>query len=176
MIKQSKQSEMEAIMAVADAMCLAARTAPKARGKDYIETAIVTGDEKEELAKKMEELGDKLGLAFFSRDAQNLRVSDAVVLIGEANVPRGLNEGCQYCGFDNCKECQQSKGYCAYTGVDLGIAVGSAAGIAADARADNRIMFSVGRAAMEMNLLGDKVCQAFGIPLSASGKSPFFDR
>ena len=31
-------------------------------------------------------------------------------------------------------------------------------------------------AAQEMHLLGEDVCQIMGIPLSASGKSPFFDR
>ena len=65
---------------------------------------------------------------------------------------------------------------CAYTGIDLGIAVGSAVSTATDARVDNRIMFSIGRAAQEMHLLGEDVCQIMGIPLSASGKSPFFDR
>ena len=60
--------------------------------------------------------------------------------------------------------------------MDLGIAIGSAVSVATDARVDNRVMFSIGRAAMEMKLLGDRVCQMVGIPLSVSGKSPFFDR
>ena len=60
--------------------------------------------------------------------------------------------------------------------MDLGIAIGSAVSMAADARVDNRVMFSVGRAAMEMKLLGDRVSQMVGIPLCVSGKSPFFDR
>lgn len=38
-------------------MCAAARTAPKAHGKDTMHTLILTGDEKEQLAKKMEEFG-----------------------------------------------------------------------------------------------------------------------
>ena len=89
---------------------------------------------------------------------------------------RGLNTGCQFCGFENCKACLDAGGKCAYTAMDLGIAIGAAVSVAADARVDNRVMFSAGRAAMEMKLLGEKVCQMVGIPLSVSGKSPFFDR
>ena len=44
------------------------------------------------------------------------------------------------------------------------------------ARVDNRVMFSVGRAARSLGLLGASVTLVLGIPLSVSGKSPFFDR
>ena len=44
------------------------------------------------------------------------------------------------------------------------------------ARVDNRVMFSVGRAARSLGLLGASVTLVLGIPLSISGKSPFFDR
>jgi uncharacterized ferredoxin-like protein len=37
-------------------------------------------------------------------------------------------------------------------------------------------MYSIGRASLELGLLGPKVKQALGIPLSVTGKSPFFDR
>ena len=60
--------------------------------------------------------------------------------------------------------------------MDLGIALGSAVSIAADNRIDNRIMFSAGVAAMEMNLLGPGVGEIIGIPLSATKKSIYFDR
>ena len=58
----------------------------------------------------------------------------------------------------------------------LGIAAGSAAGVAADARIDNRIIFSAGRAALSLKLMGDRVKVILSIPLSATGKSPYFDR
>jgi uncharacterized ferredoxin-like protein len=45
-----------------------------------------------------------------------------------------------------------------------------------DHRIDNRVMYTVGQAILEMKLLGEDVRIAFGIPLSVSGKSPFFDR
>jgi len=60
--------------------------------------------------------------------------------------------------------------------VDLGIAIGSAVSIAADLRVDNRVMYSVGKAALNVGILGDDVKIAYGIPLSISGKNPFFDR
>ena len=59
--------------------------------------------------------------------------------------------------------------------IDLGIAVGSAVSVAADMRIDNRVMFSVGKAAQSMKLLGE-CTRIMGIPLSVSGKSPMFDR
>ncbi len=67
-------------------------------------------------------------------------------------------------------------GRCAYISIDIGIALGSAISVAADRRIDNRVMFSIGRAAMELDFFEQEVCQAFGIPLSATGKSPYFDR
>ena len=60
--------------------------------------------------------------------------------------------------------------------VDLGIAIGSAVSVAADLRVDNRVMYSVGKAALNIGILGEDVKIAYGIPLSISGKNPFFDR
>lgn len=176
MFIQEKQAEEEMVLQTAKAMCGAARTAPKAKGMDCIHTAVLTGEDLEKLADEMNRMADELGYGFFHRDANNLRSSDAVVLIGIENKVRGLNSGCRLCGFADCKACVEAGGRCAYTGIDLGIAVGSAVSIAADARVDNRVMFSAGRVAMEMKLLGEKVCQVMAVPLSASGKSPFFDR
>lgn len=176
MLIQEKQAEEDAVIQTAKAMCQAARTAPKAKGMDYVHTAILTGEEKDRLADEMDRLSEVFHYQFFHRDADNLRKAFAVVLIGQENAVHGLNEGCRFCGFENCKACLEAGANCAYTAMDLGIAIGSAVSVAADARVDNRVMFSVGRAAMEMKLLGDRVCQMVGIPLSVSGKSPFFDR
>jgi uncharacterized ferredoxin-like protein len=60
--------------------------------------------------------------------------------------------------------------------MDLGIAIGSAVSVAADNRIDNRVMFSAGRAGMNLKFLGGTARQVIGIPLAAKGKSPFFDR
>jgi len=48
--------------------------------------------------------------------------------------------------------------------------------VAADLRVDNRVMYSVGKAALNIGILGEDVKIAYGIPLSISGKNPFFDR
>jgi uncharacterized ferredoxin-like protein len=57
----------------------------------------------------------------------------------------------------------------------MGIAVGSAVALAANLRVDNRVMFSVGKMAKDMDLLPG-CSMVLAIPLSISGKSPFFDR
>lgn len=176
MIMDSKKAEMEAVISVAQQMCAAARTAPKTKGQDYIHTCILTEEDLEKLADKMEELSDELGYGFFKRDAANVRASQAVVLLGAENVRRGLGAGCGLCGHADCNACQKVGGTCVFGPMDLGIAVGSAVSVAEDARIDNRVMFSVGRTAMAMGIFDGKVTEIIGIPLSVSGKSPYFDR
>ena len=102
MLYSSHDAEQAQLFATAQAMCAAARTAPKTKGQDYLETCIVTGDDLEPLAAKMEELSDAHNAAFLRRDAGNIRSSGAVVLLGAKNVPHGINGLCQYCGFPDC--------------------------------------------------------------------------
>jgi uncharacterized ferredoxin-like protein len=45
-----------------------------------------------------------------------------------------------------------------------------------EARVDNRIMYSAGMAARDLKLLGDDIQIIYCIPLSCTGKNPFFDR
>jgi uncharacterized ferredoxin-like protein len=54
MAKTSRDPETEGVIHVANLMCVAARTAPKARGMDNIVSTVLTGKEKESLARKME--------------------------------------------------------------------------------------------------------------------------
>lgn len=161
-------------MAVAKAIMTAARTAPKARGTDNLEIiAIVDRAEMEAIASHMNTMSSRQGRQFFTRDAQNLLQSEAVVLIGTRNSVLKLN--CGYCGFETCelKETQPNVP-CAFNVNDLGIAIGSAVSVAADNRVDSRVMWSVAGAAMELGYID---CHAsFAILLSCSGKSPFFDR
>jgi len=157
------------------AVCAAARTAPKACGIDHMETAILTGEDKAKLTEEMRRLGETLPAPFFIRDAGNVDASGAVVLVGVKCEPRGLNERCSLCGFDNCAACTAAGATCVFTPLDLGIALGSAVAMAADCRMDNRIMFTIGKAAAALGLLGEYKL-IMGIPLSVSGKSPFFDR
>lgn len=165
-----------AVLRTAQAMCAAARTAPKARGIDHIETCILTSQEKDDLAAEMDKLGDTLGAGFFHRDAQNVRDAQALVLLGIDYAQRGLNEICQLCNNHNCAECAQKDAVCIYDPMDLGIAIGSAVAVAADDRIDNRVLFSAGKAALAAGTFADNITLVMGIPLSCSGKSPFFDR
>ena len=177
MMFSEKQMEEKAVMDTASRMCAAARTAPKARGIDNIVTLVLSGTEKDALADKMDEINNREfegTSTTFPRDAKNLRLSQAVVLIGVKRIYAGL-KFCSFCGFENCDKCKEVGGRCAYNMIDLGIALGSAVSIAADDRIDNRIMYSIGKAATEMNYADDSVVW-HGIPISLSGKNIFFDR
>lgn len=84
---------------------------------------------------------------------------------------------CGMCGFQDCTEKDKHPDHpCVFNTGDLGIAIGSAVSVAMDHRVDNRIMYTVGQAVLEMGILGSEIKIAYGIPLSASGKNPFFDR
>ena len=176
MFYNSEDMECRAALDAAARVCAAARTAPKARGIDNIHTAVLTDADKDAVAETMERLGSEMSADFFLRDAGNVRAAGALVLIGIEEGQRGLGEICGYCHHRNCAACRENSGVCVYDPIDVGIALGSAAATAADLRMDSRILFSAGRAAKEMGLLGENVGQVFGLPLSVSGKSPFFDR
>ena len=159
MMYSSNDMEMRAALSAAESVCAAARTAPKACGIDHLVT-----------------LSEQSGMGFLMRDAGNVRAAQVLVLFGVKEEVRGLGEICGYCHYKNCAECKKADGVCVYDPMDLGIALGSAAAVAADCRVDNRILFSAGRAAMEMGIMGEGVSMACGLPLAISGKSPFFDR
>ena len=171
----SKNAEEQAVMNAACELCAAIRTAPKACGIDHLNTAIITGEDKDALTAEMRKLGSNVGDDFFIRDAENVDDCTAVVLVGAKHEPRGLGARCRLCGFEDCDTCKDNNAVCVFTPLDLGIALGSAVAMAADKRMDNRIMFTIGKAAAAMRLLGE-YSLIMGIPLSVSGKSPFFDR
>ncbi|MBU4305542.1 MAG: ferredoxin [Candidatus Omnitrophica bacterium] len=175
-MRNSKLMERNALKQVAGFMCAAARTAPKAKGVDNIAAIIMdTEKEKNMLIKQMLIAAKKENKPGFERDALNLKQSPVIVLIGTKTAAIGLT--CGFCGFKDCAAMEAAAAVCSYNPMDLGIAVGSAAGIAADFHIDNRIMYSAGKIAVEMNLFKDKkITIALAIPLSASGKNIFFDR
>ena len=177
MLYQSDAMEERAVMQTAARMCAAARTAPKANGKDTIHTIVLTGEEKEELAQRMESVGrEKMGdrmAAWHGRDAGSVRAAQAVVLIGADKKQRGVPH-CGFCGFTDCGGCRESGGNCAFAYADLGIAVSSAASAATLDKVDSRIMYSAGQAAERMDFAPDVVW--LGIPISVSGKNVFYDR
>lgn len=175
MLYQSDYLEEKAALNTAAKMCAVARTAPKGHGRYTLHTLVLTGDEKERLAQKMEEareMGSGMN-AWYGRDAANVRMAQAVVLIGTDQKQRGVPH-CGFCGFGECGGCRTVGENCAFAYVDLGIAVSSAATVAAVDMTDNRVMYSVGKAAAEMEY-GKNVLW-LGIPLSVSGENIFFDR
>ncbi len=175
MIQFEENIRENSLKEIAAKMLTAARTAPKARGIDNLIIAMASDDTILKISNKMKEISVRDNLAFFNRDAENILQVAAIVLIATKIKVNGLN--CGLCGYPNCAEKNiNPKAPCIFNTNDLGIAIGSAVGIAADNRADNRVMYSIGLAVKEMNLLGNEAAIIFGIPLSASGKSPFFDR
>ena len=170
-----QEAEKEAIRQVARLMCAAARTAPKGRGVDNIVTAVVEGDEKNAIARAMMKIGKEKETQSFIRDAGGVRFASAMVLIGTKIKPLGLKI-CGLCGFKDCAQLEEKRGVCVFNSGDLGIAIGSAVSVAGTHNIDNRIMYTAGVAAKEMELLGKEVKIVFTIPLSVTGKNPFFDR
>ena len=164
----------ESILNVAKLMMVAARTAPKARGVDNLEILTIEGADIVFLSEKMESIFNETGSHVFARDSKNILKASAIVLLGTRINTIGLMK-CGLCGFDNCAE-KNLKTPCVFNSGDLGIAVGSAVSIAMDNRVDNRVMYSVGYAAVAAGLFSRDIVLAYGIPLSSSGKNPFFDR
>lgn len=174
MVYNEREERHEHLLSVGRQMMTAARTAPKGKGVDIIEIAMVDGDEdRERIASMMESLSEQMELKFFLRDAINIRQCELVIFIGTRSQPQGLD--CGHCGFGTCAG--RSAGVpCAINTIDCGIAIGSACATAADLRVDSRVMFSAGLAAQRLGICGEGVEQVMAIALSASSKSPFFDR
>jgi len=175
-ILHEDQMKLDLVLDVAKKMMIAARTAPKSRGQANIVQKILTGKEMEIISDKMKEIGKKYHQDFFIRDAENILQAQALFIIGTKIQSLGLSK-CGLCGFEDCAAREEeNKVPCAFNTGDLGIAIGSAVSIAMDNRVDNRIMYTLGLAVIDLGFLGDEVAVAYGIPLSMSSKNPFFDR
>lgn len=187
-ISVANEIESEAIIEVAKLMAISARTAPKGRGIDNITTAVVTGKEKDELADTMEHRVEKKRhpIPFFRRDADSVRKSQAVLLVGvKGTMPKRPEDpiNCGACGHQTCGEfirAEKKRGedftgpICILEALDLGIALGSAVRTASEMNVDNRMMYTIGSAAGDLKILDADVI--IGVPLSVSGKNPYFDR
>ena len=186
-ILTSTQAEPEAILSAANLIMAAVTTAPKTRGVSTITSALIQGKDKERLAKGMEGHGAKKAFSgdIFKRDAQNVRNSHAVLLIGvKGTMPKKPEKplNCGTCGYPTCAEfIRVKKGkkgedfrvpLCAFQIV--GIALGVAARMAAELHIDNRLMYTVGAGAMKMGVLEADLI--VGLPLSINAKNIFFDR
>ena len=184
---KSEQAEKDAARIASELMAASARTAPKARGVDALETLILDGSDIEELATAMEQEAEKKPVflsSAFKRDADNVRKSIYVLLVGVKGEPKKIEQpiDCGACGYESCERLARAKRRikdfsgpnCILQALDLGIALGSAVKLASELGIDNRMMFTVGVAAKRLQLLSSDVI--IGIPLSVSGKSPYFDR
>ena len=172
MIQNERASRHEHVLDVARQMMTAARTAPKGKGVDIIEIAMVTGDDLKVLSDKMVAMVEEHGMKFFLRDAANILQAECVIIIGTREQAQGLN--CGHCGYPTCAGRPEGVP-CAVNSVDVGIAIGSACATAADLRVDTRVMFSAGLAAQQLEWLPG--CRSvYAITVSASTKNPFFDR
>jgi len=169
---------MAAMNTVADLMEIAAITAPKTRGQNFVVVKTIEGSELTRLGEAMQAHAERVGIAGFARDGRNVLESQAVVLIGikDADVA-DLN--CGACGEDACILINTHEGefkgpQCALRVLDMGIALGSAVKTAGLLNVDNRIMYRAGVLARELGLIDADF--VMGIPLSVSGKSIYFDR
>jgi uncharacterized ferredoxin-like protein len=182
-IIKSNLSENEGLLNVAKLMMISARTAPKSGGKDDVETLLIYGEDKDKIAAEMDKIGGERNSKGFLRDGRNVRDSEVIILIGvEGTKNFGLD--CGGCGFKTCTEFNEfsrSKGVdftgpnCILKTLDMGIALGSAVKTAMDHNVDNRIMYRIGTAALRLGLM-KKSSIVMGIPISAKGKSIYFDR
>jgi uncharacterized ferredoxin-like protein len=176
-------AEAEAVLQIAKLMLVSARTAPKSGGIDDITTLIVTGEDLQRIADEMEKMAEERNAPHFIRDAKNLRDSSCLVLIGvKSSKNFGIN--CGGCGYPSCEAFNAAakvKGNdyvgpaCIFKVIDFGIAIGSAVKTASIHNVDNRVMYRIGTAAKRLGYLGDADI-VMGIPLSATGKSIYFDR
>jgi uncharacterized ferredoxin-like protein len=186
MIKDEK-AEMDGVLALAKAMAVAARTAPKARGVDAIETLVVFGEDLDSLARAMEKHREGAEMDdTFKRDAGSVRKSHAVLLVGLKDLrPKKMDKplDCGACGHGNCagflrakkKEGEDFPGpVCLFQAMDLGIALSSACAVAARFHVDNRMMYTIGGPARKLGWMASQIM--IGIPLSCTGKNIYFDR
>lgn len=170
---------MEIMKTVAELMALSARTAPKAAGQDFVELKVITGRDLHTLSQEMYKYGDETGKKNFDRDGKNVAQSDALLLLS-LREPKAIGLNCGACGQPKCSLLKSEEGpefkgpLCAWRIIDLGIAIGSAVKTAGILNADNRVMYRAGVAARKLGLIDGEI--VVGIPLSASGKSPYFDR
>ena len=149
---------------------------------------MVVGEEKDRLSDVMEsKMKQKRNpLQAFKRDAEVVRRSPAVVLIGvKGTMPKKPEDplNCGACGYYTCADFIRSKKsmgedfkdpVCVFEAIDLGISLGSAVKMASEMNIDNRLMYTLGAAAKQLDYLSADII--IGIPLSTTGKNIYFDR
>lgn len=149
-------------------------TAPKAGGKDDVLIEVVSSETtKAKIIEKMKEISKRTNFHFYERDALSCKDVEQIIFVCAKKYYHGYN--CGYCGFATCEACSSYGGVCALSITDCGIAMGSLVKLASILGIDNRIMLSLGQAAIEAGVVNG-VFNAYGIPLYISSKNIFFDR
>ena len=182
-ILDGRDQERKGLMETANLMVVSARTAPKSGGVDDILTSIIYGAELEALAGDMEKIGAERKADRWRQAGANVRDAEVIVLIGVRGT-KSYVTNCGSCGYDSCAEFTKAEKKlrqdfegptCIFKAMDLGVAVGSAAKTASLLNADNRIFYRIGVAAKRLHYMPEASI-IMGIPLSAKGKNPYFDR
>jgi uncharacterized ferredoxin-like protein len=163
---------------ILELMAASARTAPKGGGQDFIDIMILDREQCQKVGDYMIEMAKTPGRHNFDRDGQNIKDSHGMLMLG-LREHKGIGLECGACGW-TCGEMSKAEGRdfkgpnCSIRSVDLGIALGSAVKTASLHNADNRIMYRAGVAIRKMKLMESQFVH--GIPISLTGKSPYFDR
>ncbi len=170
---------MSSMQIVSDLMAIAARTAPKAAGQDFVVVKVIEGDDLVRLGDEMVKYGQKMNKKNFDRDGRNVSASAAVMLIGIKDA-KSVDLNCGACGVEMCNDRVPAEHgefagpQCALRVLDMGIALGSAVKTASLLNVDNRIMYRAGVVARTLGLIDADF--VMGIPLSVGGKSIYYDR
>lgn len=77
MIVDGRAVEASAVMQVAHLMALAARTAPKGRGADHIETVVVSGEDLQQLGEDVISHGEETGQPLYVRRQLSAEMSSS---------------------------------------------------------------------------------------------------
>ena len=162
------------ILNTARGMVATAITAPKAKGINNIQTKILIRQDIAPIIEEMEKISSEKALPFFKRDAENLKLTPVLVLIGTKISYRGI-PNCGFCGNVDCSDNKAKGGLCSYDITDLGIAIGQATAFALNNHVDHRVFFTAGKAAINLKILEE--CKlVYAIPLSVYGKNIYYDR
>ena len=102
MIQNEREIRHEYVLQAVRQMMTAARTAPKGKGIDIIEVAMVTDEDIKRLSEELVIMSGETGLKFFLRDADNILQAEAIMIAGTRQQVQGLN--CAHCGFPACVE------------------------------------------------------------------------
>lgn len=166
-------------------MAAAARTAPKAGGKDFPEIVVISGEEDlKRIAESMKAYAPRsTNEDYWLRDAGSIEHSEAALLVGLKKF-RAAGYDRVARRFPRCAELnkkrqpsEKDRGYtgphCVMRMMDIGVALASAAKTVGFLHIDNRVRQRFGAAARALGLIDTEM--VMGVPVSIAGKSIYHD-